>query len=277
MNMVILPVFIGILVLFFHDALSGNKPSRIILLSAAPLLLFAVLDNLFAYLGSSPLWPGRFTQFIGITLHIILMTLAMNRNNRITVDRLRRVRNEYQERTVELSRIAMSDPLSGLLNRACLDETIESLERRQNQDVTNGIIFVDMDNFKYVNDTFGHRKGDAILKYVSGYLKSRTRDSDLVFRYGGDEFLVVMPEASMLEVSKLTERLHSEFNETAGELVKSLEIEGAKLSLSIGACLHSWDGPESMAAAIHNADLAMLEAKKAGKNRICRFSPEPDR
>jgi diguanylate cyclase (GGDEF)-like protein len=157
-----------------------------------------------------------------------------------------------------LSRI---DPISSLLNsRAFHEEATRSLAlcRRKGRPVT--LAYIDLDNFKAVNDTVGHQAGDRLLRSVALLLRASTRPSDLCARLGGDEFVVLLPEVDQDEASAALERIRLQLSATAAS-------DAYPVTASIGAVTFM-SVPESLQQMISAADSRMYAAKAAGKNRL---------
>ena len=110
--------------------------------------------------------------------------------------------------------MAVRDPLTGLLNRRIMETVLNrEFKRAQRYKSPLSLAFIDLDDFKVINDRHGHECGDALLKYVAGQLGDTTRDSDVVARYGGDEFVIILPGTSVQEASKLLQRLQQHFRD----------------------------------------------------------------
>ena len=165
---------------------------------------------------------------------------------------------------------AFHDSLTGLPNRVLLlDELEKALLRSQRRQKKLVVLFMDLDRFKAVNDTRGHETGDLVLKETARRFRVTCRESDLVARHGGDEFVIVMEDVDSIDqVISFAKRLI----DTIGT---PYEIEGREfhLGLSIGGALFPDDGisPEGL---LHNADLALYKAKAAGRNCLRLYLPE---
>ncbi len=170
---------------------------------------------------------------------------------------------ELKER---LAHEARHDPLTGLANRAQFSLRVEAALAREN--TAPAVMFLDLDDFKGVNDTLGHAAGDALLVAVAERLRSSLRDDDLAARLGGDEFAVLLEHApSAVEAERAAERV-------MGALVAALTVEqrAVRVRASIGVALAS-SGAGSAAELLRNADLAMYTAKAGGRSRCAIFSP----
>lgn len=170
----------------------------------------------------------------------------------------------------QASRHALTDHLTGLHNRRGLQVAMHPLAylaRRNGQHV--GMLMLDIDNFKKVNDSLGHPAGDRILRRVATLLDSRMRSSDILGRYGGEEFLVVMTPVDPNHLAEIAEALRG------GVEVASME-DGVNCTVSIGvahATLQS-DVEKGLETLLYQADQALLEAKRTGKNRVVVFEPD---
>ena len=158
----------------------------------------------------------------------------------------------------ELARV---DPLTGALNaRSFFEVTGQEVARARRAERPLTVVYLDLDGFKAVNDTFGHSAGDEVLRVVSDMLCSGTRPADVVGRLGGDEFALVLPETDADEAAKPLDRIRTAVKEGAGKL-------GYGISASIGAVTF-FRPPDDVNALIHAADEAMYEAKHRGKDRV---------
>lgn len=174
-------------------------------------------------------------------------------------------------RTGELRYQALHDDLTGLPNRALIiDRTEQMLARTRRQPAAVGALFIDLDNFKDINDSFGHQVGDRLLEAVATRLEEAVRESDTVGRLGGDEF-VILVEGSSLDAGPevIAERI-------LGIIREPFSLEEAKqVSLTVRASLGVAVGVRPAADdLLRDADVALYEAKRAGRNRYAIFRPE---
>jgi diguanylate cyclase (GGDEF)-like protein len=160
---------------------------------------------------------------------------------------------------------AIHDSLTGLFNRRYMEETLKrELSRAARKNVPLGIIMLDLDHFKQFNDTFGHSAGDALLRELGVFLQSHIRGEDIACRQGGEEFMLILPEASLDNTRKRAEQL--------GEEVKHLNVQyrGQSLgavTLSIGVAVFP-DHGLTVDSLLQSADSALYRAKKAGRDRV---------
>lgn len=174
-----------------------------------------------------------------------------------------------QEQNEELQRLATRDPLTGCLNRRALFDSLDTLvpTAQENGEPVSCLI-LDIDNFKSVNDTFGHGVGDLVIQQVAKPLKDLTRSTDLVTRYGGEEFCVFLPQMSAVDAFVLAERIRLQIQERVSGAVE--ELDGRPITVSIGV-----DGAIgrdiNVEVMIDQADQSLYDAKKSGRNRVCAF------
>lgn len=170
------------------------------------------------------------------------------------------VHNYFSFKKVET--FSITDPLTNTANRRKIEEEIEKeIERSKRYSKMFSILFIDLDNFKNYNDKYGHLMGDDILKKVTGIIKENIRNIDIIGRYGGDEFIVLLVEAGYDKAEQIAKRLI--------ERIKN-EMKKHKITLSIGISVYPINGLTKLRL-IHLADTACYDAKKEGGNR-CKIS-----
>jgi two-component system cell cycle response regulator len=180
-------------------------------------------------------------------------------------------RDELDELNHDLKAIARRDPLTRLGNRRALDEDLEFLEARVTRYRHRYCIsLIDIDHFKAYNDAFGHQAGDRILQAVASQLKAEARSGDVVYRYGGEEFLCIFPEQSMATGIRAVERMRNAVERLA---VRQADEVGGILTISGGVAVMDAEHPRSASAAIKEANEALYRAKKAGRNRVEGLGP----
>ncbi|QIG44513.1 EAL domain-containing protein [Nocardioides anomalus] len=169
--------------------------------------------------------------------------------------------------TADMVHFARHDPLTDLPNRGILlDRVAHALHLARRRNVRVALLFVDLDEFKPVNDRFGHAAGDEVLIEVARRLLAATRESDTVARLGGDEFAVLLEDVSVQEVIEISDRI-------LASLMRGAEVSGHHVPLGASIGIAYGDGSESGEALLREADLAMYEAKGRGKAQSVSYEP----
>ena len=172
-----------------------------------------------------------------------------------------------------LRELSVRDHLTGLFNRRYLEETLErELLRASRHQSPLGVIMLDVDDFKQINDTYGHDAGDTVLRKLGKLLREHVRGEDMPCRYGGDEFILVLPGASP-EVARERARLICEATKGFHFNIDGKKIDSVTFSLGIAA--FPQDG-STMAAVLKAADDALYLAKHAGKGRVAAAGQNPE-
>jgi diguanylate cyclase (GGDEF)-like protein len=175
-------------------------------------------------------------------------------------------------RSQKLLQMATSDPLTGLFNRGYVDDRFAiELSRARRYGKLLTIAVIDADRFKSLNDTHGHSAGDLVLRKLGTMLRDSFRQSDTVGRYGGEEFVVILPEMDIEAAQRKLESLR----ELVASTPMELPVRGEKVQVTISAGLATFpqDGEDTLDL-YASADLRMFQAKKEGRNRVVA-SPEP--
>jgi diguanylate cyclase (GGDEF)-like protein len=218
----------------------------------------AVSGGVFEATDSTLLLVGG--ALLSLLLGLLIFVLATSRSGAMQL---------VKERTDQLRHQALHDSLTGLPNRALILDRIDRMlvrSRRENADVA--ALFLDLDNFKDINDTLGHRAGDELLVSVGVRLKSAVRENDTVGRLGGDEFVVLADGVSLeAGVDVVADRL---LDVMATPFIISASPVPLSVSASIGIAEGDRSTPEAL---LQDADIALYQAKSAGKRRAVKFVP----
>jgi len=176
--------------------------------------------------------------------------------------RTKRLQDELRLRNAELDRVSRTDALTGLHNRRHLEERLaEQTSLVKRHGVELGLLLIDVDRFKRVNDEHGHAAGDAVLRILAGRLREAIRVEDVPGRWGGEEFLVLLPATGREGVAGAGERVRQAVAADAFQLSAS-ELP---VTVSVGAATGVEDGWEGL---VRRADAALYAAKEAGRNRV---------
>lgn len=224
-----------------------------------------------------------------IHLSLLIATLAILAFEgavifRPLVRELAQTENTLREKNAELTHQALHDPLTGIMNRRGLWRFVDDTTRRHDT-TRKAVLMIDIDNFKLINDTYGHDAGDAVLRVVAAALVDSLRKDDRCFRVGGDEFMVIttLVKRDVLEDgdhdSESVIDLDEQMLAMAGRLQRNLDCRlqederFALASISIG-CASSPTTAYGLTELITDADLALYQAKAEGRDRIARYEPE---
>jgi diguanylate cyclase (GGDEF)-like protein/PAS domain S-box-containing protein len=220
-------------------------------------------DKLVTLKGGTEIWMEIYTYPIidddGEVSHVIEYTRDVTERKK-TEDEKRRLIDK-------LEHLSKTDGLTGMINRRALTDSLAyEIDRAKRYHSELAIILCDVDNFKEINDTYGHDAGDRALQTLSATLKTILRNIDIAGRYGGDEFMLILPETTISGAESLAEKLLSAVRRTALRLPNDKRV---RLSMSIGiAGLDTDRKSENIDSFVKRADDAMYVAKQGGKDRV---------
>jgi diguanylate cyclase (GGDEF)-like protein/PAS domain S-box-containing protein len=206
---------------------------------------------------------GRITHFVAIKqdvsdrLRMEADLLAANQRLKVQI-------GQIEELQVQLREQATRDPLTGLFNRRFLADTLaRELARARRKQLPLALVMLDVDHFKQVNDSSGHRAGDELLRSLAALLVEQTRREDLACRYGGEEFVVLLPGAGLAAVLPRAEAWRA----AVESLQLTFEGRPVRVTISAGVAVFPADGADEDAL-LRCADEALYRAKAAGRNRV---------
>jgi two-component system cell cycle response regulator len=181
----------------------------------------------------------------------------------------RKIKTELSDTFNQLNNDFLFDELTGVYSRrAGMERLREEFARAHRNQKVFSVAMVDIDHFKRINDTYGHLAGDSVLREVAGVLKSQLRSCDVVLRYGGEEFMIIMPDTDKDQALRPLERL--------GKKLSDIEIPvndtKVKVSVSIGVT-STYSGGEDLMETIKRADQALYDAKRNGRNQVVFGDP----
>jgi len=180
--------------------------------------------------------------------------------------KIKALQSELKAKIAELERVTIIDNLTGLYNQRYLYDTLlREYNRCERFNLKLSVIILDLDNFKEVNDTYGHQRGDTVLKEVGKLLQATLRGYDFAVRYGGDEFIVVLSQNTVIGAHIVAERIRKIIEESP--ILR--ELNGDRpITASVGVATYPDDTTEGYDSLICKADHALYQAKRAGGNRV---------
>lgn len=260
----------------FHKAESAFFVFIIVILAASVLILHAYNT---VYSTARDLDPERWTEMLAWFSKLLFATGVLQatalffgiffiypliRTQVREEGKLRAMTESLSARSETLEHAALTDGLTGMQNRRFFDDALrEYIEEFRKIDKPVGLMILDLDHFKAVNDTHGHDVGDKVLQAVADCLKDMTRYHDVVARLGGEEFAVVAPNMDENLLMKLAERIRKAI---AGLVIVSGNVR-LKVTTSVGLAV--WDQHESAEEFYRRADKYLYQAKRLGRNRVC--------
>ncbi len=239
-----------------YSWVTGNRSARFFLLGATSGLIGAFVTALTVM----SLIPYSYITYkandFGMYIDVVLLSLALADRMKIT-----------QEKKLLAEKAAKTDMLTGLMNRRAYYEISTNEHQRllrYHRDFS--VIMLDIDDFKEVNDTYGHYEGDRLLKSVASCIKDNIRENDYAFRMGGDEFLIFLPETNEEQAYHFAERIRSEIE------IKKLQSNTriSRISISLGVSEFR-KNDVNFEAVVKRADEALYQVKNSGKNRVGKW------
>ena len=252
-----------ILMLILMFGMFGLNIAQIVWIGAYALATFGGAMMLMAQ--RDPLrypWRGELVQFLVLGVTVIGVGVLTVRLHRMR-DRLRRQKLELEAALAHIHRLATHDELTGLVNRRHMQELLEA-ERLRSERTREAwcLALLDLDHFKSVNDKYGHAIGDEVLRGLSRHANALVRRTDMLARWGGEEFVLLLPDTALDMARVSVDRLREHFH--AAPLV----IHGIELEVSFSAGLTEHLPGETVPQTLERADKLCYQAKTLGRNRV---------
>ena len=201
-----------------------------------------------------------------ITFDDVTAVHRANEELRNTLDQLESSRRRIEEQNVELRRLASRDAMTGCFNRRALFEFAEEMFSAARRDRTHlCCIMADIDHFKQFNDRYGHAVGDQVIQVVARSLSAGLRQVDVLGRYGGEEFCIVLPGATPQDAVAIAERIRADIEASANKAIRGTEVVPITSSFGVASLSLSASDIEGL---IDQADQALYRAKQSGRNRV---------
>jgi diguanylate cyclase (GGDEF)-like protein/PAS domain S-box-containing protein len=212
---------------------------------------------------------GRISNFVAVKHDITERKQAEAEAQRMK-EGLLSLNTELMEANENILRISQTDALTGLANRRTIDERmLNELARAERLGCGFSVILGDLDHFKSINDDFGHLAGDQVLTATGAVLAEQARPYDLPARFGGEEFMVLLPESTLEDAMTIAQRIRSS--------VSGIEVPGIKRRIAMSLGISTWEPGDTAGTLIGRADAALYQAKRRGRNRVvaqtCDVSP----
>ncbi|MBE1299251.1 MAG: diguanylate cyclase [Alteromonadaceae bacterium] len=210
----------------------------------------------------APIWKED--EVVGITGVVLDITSEIEIE--FTNKQLTAINEEFEKAQSELTKLASTDPLTNLYNRRYFTEISESIYKlavREKEPVS--IVMIDIDNFKPINDTYGHKAGDLVLIKLSQILTDAVRKSDVVCRFGGEEFIILLPKTGKPYAKVVAENVRTNIEANTVEVNNDVAIN---FTASLGISTFMQPEPEQLERLINEADEALYRAKELGKNQV---------
>ncbi|OCZ72255.1 GGDEF domain-containing protein [Acinetobacter pittii] len=178
------------------------------------------------------------------------------------IDRLQRMLQQRDAFEFQLKNIANTDPLTGVSNRLALSEYLKIVESYPQKFTQTCLMIIDIDRFKQVNDQYGHIVGDRVIVSIAEQLKQNIRSSDLIVRYGGDEFLILLEQVQFIDARLLAEKIRIAIS------LEEIDLSGSKEKLHVSVSIGFAIGAASWIELLEKADRSLLRAKARGRNAV---------
>lgn len=207
-----------------------------------------------------------------VTFHDVTEVHETNDRLRQTLGDLERTREQINTQNEELRRLAMRDPMTGCLNRrAFFDTAADLVDTALKGDANLCCIMTDIDHFKGFNDLYGHSVGDQVIQVVARALGASIRNTDMLCRYGGEEFCILLPNTTLADACVIAERARSTIENGASAGVRTVQVRTITSSFGVATLTA---GATSLQVLIDQADQALYTSKEAGRNRVTVWAPE---
>tara|TARA_R110000764_G_scaffold209983_3_gene295837 strand:- start:36843 stop:38543 length:1701 start_codon:yes stop_codon:yes gene_type:complete len=236
----------------------GNPLAKFFLVGHSFFVIFNTMAVIFYKGLIEPTYVASHGVGIGIMLEAIMLAFIISYRIKILED----IRSSQDE----LKKQASTDPLTKLYNRRYFfSESDYLLQVAKNKQQPLAVLAIDIDHFKRVNDTHGHQIGDQVIVKLAQTLKAQSRSKDLLARFGGEEFVMLLPETDQEQALVCAERIRTAVEK---QIIAITPEQQLSLAVSIGVAVINAEH-ESIEAALNRADKALYEAKNAGRNRVC--------
>ena len=210
---------------------------------------------------------GEYLTTLPLTVEKNLAAGRIRRESSAAADVLRRRADELEQNLRQVEQLAATDPMTGCYNRRAFETVFGQLfaeAARADSDLS--CVMIDLDKFKGVNDTLGHAVGDELIKSAARAIRAQLRKMDVACRYGGDEFILLLPTADAADATQVADRIRRDYALLSAQL---LDGEAKTMSIGVGSLRQTAPRPDHAEALMLAADRALYVAKENGRDRIC--------
>lgn len=237
---------------------SDSSNSAMIYMGLCSLLIGHTHDLLDEFVNIQPLWISLFLENVANNVGIVVVTIAVFKWS----SRYKKQLIALQKQKVELTKASNTDSLSKLYNRRFLhSEFVNQVKCSYPSSKRLSLIMIDLDRFKEINDNYGHLEGDKLIVHMADIIRGEIRENDYAFRYGGEEFLVIL-DGQIDIAAKVAERIRIKYAESC------YEINGVNIEKSTSVGVVEYQPKDNFDAAVDKADKALYEAKHSGRNQV---------
>src|SRR4051794_12307365 len=202
---------------------------------------------------------------VGDYLFTIPLVIEKNLTVAALIKEKEELRRQLEEKNAQLEQMAATDALTGVYNRRHFSRVIDQLfAEAQRYDKDLSCVMIDLDGYKQLNDSFGHQIGDQLLVMAGKVISANMRRMDVAARYGGDEFVLLLPHATPEEATLAAQRIRDEFRQASGTILR--RETGVSMSVGIGSLVRNRPSGADQLVAL--ADAALYRAKELGRDRI---------
>jgi diguanylate cyclase len=221
---------------------------------------------------NSELLISNFVNAVSSAVFGLGLAILIWRSTALGIDQhsmIEKQKEELERKNLLLKHLATTDMMTGLYNRTRFTEIVETeIERIKRTGEDSCLIILDLDHFKVVNDLYGHPNGDTVLKLIAGVIKGQLRSTDILCRFGGEEFAALLPDTSIDGACRVAEKIRHAIE----GCTFTGKLEKVKITASLGITLLGNRGSKSFETAYQQADKALYTAKDNGRNRIELFA-----
>jgi diguanylate cyclase (GGDEF)-like protein len=254
----------------FNTCLSAILLSRLryrLILGIQIAILFILLFVEFNYPDSIRYFPTQTAAFFDksiflavVSFTMFMMLIKIMKEYHQTITKLSSAHEELKKSNDVLYQNSITDELTGLYNRRHILELLSGLTENGRRQRENSVIMFDIDHFKAINDTYGHKAGDLVLIQIGRLLKENFRRTDFIGRIGGEEFLVLMPDTRLETAMSRAEKMR--------KTIADFQWDYPGLSVTVSGGIFDFRESESFDTVLNNADIALYQAKSSGRNLI---------